>query len=276
MLPGVESAAPRAIHRTRVASRRLRELLPVLQLDASTTHRLGRRLRKVTRTLGTVREADVLLLLIEELENDTRYDRKALGLVADEVRAEREKAGDRISGKATVAELRRVGHKLRQVADRLEERDDVRSRSRGWRWALEARVARRAQTLRATMAAAGAVYLPERLHEVRLALKKLRYAVELSADANGTRKSADLRLLKRTQELLGRLHDLQVLIDWVRRAQASSSVDRGGRRRLDTLVETLEHACRHLHARYVRERRGLADLCDRAGVKAQSAARRTG
>ena len=32
---------------------------------------------------------------------------------------------------------------------------------------------------------AGAVYLPERLHAVRIAMKKLRYAMELAAEAAG-------------------------------------------------------------------------------------------
>ena len=61
------------------------------------------------------------------------------------------------------------------------------------------------------------MYLPERLHDVRIAVKKLRYAVELGADASGARREPDLRALKRGQEMLGRMHDLQMLIDRVRR-----------------------------------------------------------
>src|SRR6266704_224163 len=55
-----------ALHRTRGASRRLRELIPVLQLDHNVARKLGRRLRKITRRLGAIRELDVLLLLIDE------------------------------------------------------------------------------------------------------------------------------------------------------------------------------------------------------------------
>ena len=40
-----------ALHRTRVASRRLRELLPVLRLDGRTTRKLDRRLKRVTKRL---------------------------------------------------------------------------------------------------------------------------------------------------------------------------------------------------------------------------------
>src|SRR5260370_39500596 len=69
MLPGVEAGELRALHRARVASRRLRELLPVLQLHPDATRKHLRRLRNVTERLGAVRELDVLLLLIDEWQD---------------------------------------------------------------------------------------------------------------------------------------------------------------------------------------------------------------
>ena len=86
MLPGVEEGDVRAIHRARVASRRLRELLPMLQLDHETTRKLERGLRKVTRRLGPVRELDVLLPLIDELHESRRGGERALSRVAEAVR----------------------------------------------------------------------------------------------------------------------------------------------------------------------------------------------
>jgi CHAD domain-containing protein len=67
VLQSVEKGDVRALHQARVASRRLRELVPLLQLEHGSSRKLGRRLRKVTNRLGTVRELDVLLLLIDEL-----------------------------------------------------------------------------------------------------------------------------------------------------------------------------------------------------------------
>jgi CHAD domain-containing protein len=64
---GIESGDAHALHRTRVASRRLRELVPVLQLPSQTTRKLNRRLRKVTKRLCAVRELDVMLTAIDEL-----------------------------------------------------------------------------------------------------------------------------------------------------------------------------------------------------------------
>src|SRR5687767_15725975 len=89
-LPGVETRDIRSVHRTRVASRRLRELLPVLKLDGDTTAKLGHQLRKVTRRLGSVREADVMLLLIDELHESGRFQGPALRRVRESVRADRE------------------------------------------------------------------------------------------------------------------------------------------------------------------------------------------
>src|SRR5438105_13417421 len=51
VLHGVERGDVRALHRTRVASRRLREVLPILQVDADTTRKLVRRLRRGTDRL---------------------------------------------------------------------------------------------------------------------------------------------------------------------------------------------------------------------------------
>ena len=74
------------------------------------------------------------------------------------------------------------------------------------------------------------------------------------------------------QALLGRLHDLQVLADRVRHVQASLGRRRDARRswrELDGLVSALEDDCRRLHARYVRERDGLLDLCERLSARAR-------
>src|SRR3954471_24487831 len=75
---GVEAGDVSAIHRARVASRRLRELVPLLQLGSDITEKLGRRLRKLTRRLGKIRELDVLILVIDELQETGRVPSGAL------------------------------------------------------------------------------------------------------------------------------------------------------------------------------------------------------
>src|SRR5262245_26462458 len=82
MLRGVEKGSVRSLHAARVASRRLREVLPVLQIDGETASTLGRRLRKVTKRLGTVREVDVLRQLVDELRGSGKHDERALSRVS--------------------------------------------------------------------------------------------------------------------------------------------------------------------------------------------------
>ena len=65
---------------------------------------------------------------------------------------------------------------------------------------------------------------------------------------------------------IGRLHDLEVLIDRTREVQASiAPPDLMALRQLGSLVRALEDDCRRLHARYVRDRARLNAIAHRAG-----------
>src|SRR6266571_2647292 len=165
-----------------VASRRLRELMPMLQLDPDTARKIGRRLRKVTTRLGAVRELDVLLLVIDELQVSRRDRGAALARVGVRVSKARDHARKRLTARLRVAEMWRLASKLDKLAGELGAAEQASSKTttRGWRWAVDARVASRASSLSVAIHDAGAVYLPERLHAVRVALKKLLSAVELS------------------------------------------------------------------------------------------------
>jgi CHAD domain-containing protein len=281
VLHGVEKGNVSAIHHTRVASRRLREVLPILQLDSDRSAKLRRRVRKVTRRLGPPRELDVLLLLIDELRRSRRYSARALKLVRDEATQARRALSVELAAKGTESDLKRVARKLGRVSEELQATPDTAVQLRAMRWAIDARIVRRSEALTTAIADAGQVYLAERLHAVRIAMKKLRYGLELSVEIAGERDSSDLRALKRSQDLLGRMHDLQVLIDRVRRMQgALTPPDLVLWREIDGLVISLENSCRRLHARYMRERPSILALCEQYRGKNPTggivAARRTG
>ncbi len=281
LLHGLAQGDVNALHRTRVASRRLRELLPALQLDHDVAHKLGRRLRRVTARLGTVRELDVLLILIDELHKSRAHHRPALNRVRDDVAKERTRAREKLLGrKVPLDELKRIARKLDRSVDVLAQAEQAKhaapTEARGWRWAIDARIARRAESLQQAIADAGAVYLPERLHAVRIAVKKLRYALEIAAEAAGERTTPELRVLERAQTLLGRLHDLQVLMDRVRQVQASLMPPNIATwRELDAVTTALENSCRRLHARYMRDRAGLGVLVDHFAARPPRHAART-
>ena len=150
------------------------------------------------------------------------YDEAALSRVVGAIAQERAEGRARLSSRLPGAELQRLAAKLAKVAKGLETDDRGRAATRGWQWAIDARVRHRAEALKGAVDAAGNVYLADRVHAVRITLKKFRYAVELKAEVSPDWTwTHDLASLKRTQGLLGRLRDRQVLIDRVRQVQAS-------------------------------------------------------
>jgi CHAD domain-containing protein len=124
---GVEQGNVEALHRTRVASRRLRELLPLLGMDRDTSQKLNRRLRRVTKQLGIVRELDVLILLIEEFRRNSRYPPVALKNVSLAVGDVRNTARERLTAKLPPAKLQRLAARLGRAA-RPFESDDATAR----------------------------------------------------------------------------------------------------------------------------------------------------
>ena len=129
--------------------------------------------------------------------------------------------------------------------------------------AIDARATRRAAGVRSAIEAAGTVYAPERLHEVRIAVKKLRYALELGAEARSQRTNANLRALRSGQDLLGRPHDVEVLVGRARREQATLTPPTlPVWRQFDSLIAALEDECRTLHAAYTRDRANPIAIAD--------------
>jgi CHAD domain-containing protein len=138
------------------------------------------------------------------------------------------------------------------------------------------RAARRAQRLHAAIENAASIYLPDRLHQVRIAVKKLRYAMEIAQDLSRSRATARLLALKRAQDLLGRMHDLEVLIARTRAVQGSptaSSLRLSAD--LDEVVRRLETECRQLHGHYIAQRRTLLAIGDHVIAQANARPRRT-
>src|SRR5579864_5267900 len=119
-LEDIEAGDVDALHHTRVASRRLRELLPLLELDRDVARTLARRLRKATRQLGIVRELDVLMLLIHELKENSQYSTVALKQIGAMAAQAGAAARERLSAKLPRAKLERLARKLDRVCKGLE------------------------------------------------------------------------------------------------------------------------------------------------------------
>jgi CHAD domain len=272
-LPRLKNTDTRGAAAAWVASRRLRELLPILQLHGPSVEKLMAKLRRIVRKVEIVRQSDALLSVLDDVLERERRGRLAASRVRDSLEEEVKRARADLFRKRVGHDIRRIATKLTDQLETLHAKGDHRTQVRDLQWAVRARVARRAGDLKIAIQAAGAVYLASRLQDVRTALRKLRFGAELASEATPGVAPPDVRTLIRLHRLLAELDDLQALIDRIRHVQGTlATPDLKAWRDLDALVVSLENRCRGLHARYVRERTALVALCDRLVANAPAAA----
>ena len=274
-LPAAQRGDPSSIHQARVATRRLREALPLVT-EGARGRRLERTVRRLTQALGSVRELDVVLMTLDELEQSGDVPRTGIrclrAIVAEErKRLHSEMIGhvgdcdfDRLRKKAVAAARKRDASRPGPRRARDPEQIDTAAR----------RSARRASRVREMIERAAGIYLPDRLHEVRIAVKKLRYAMEIERELRRSKATARLLTLKKAQDLLGRMHDLEVLIARTRAVQSSpTALDLKLSGDLDRVVRRLENECRQLHGQYIASRPALLALCEQVAANPERARR---
>ncbi|MGE3273856.1 MAG: CHAD domain-containing protein [Vicinamibacterales bacterium] len=263
-VPEAQAGDVRAVHQARVASRRLREALPVAGAAArpAVLRRARRAVRRLTRALGPVRELDVALGHLDEVAGRGLVPAAALSRVRASLEQRRQARRGALLDALTPSRLEQLRRRIAALETSLPPAAEARRASRA---AADTRVQRRGGRLAVAIERAGNVYLPDRLHRVRIAAKKLRYAVEVRQELVRSRATRRIGSLKRLQDLLGRLHDLEVLIDHVRDVQAEAAVGaRGVTSGLDAVVRALEAECRELHGAYVADRDGWLRLAQAA------------
>jgi CHAD domain-containing protein len=247
------------VHQARVATRRLREALPLVRGRNRERRRLRRELRRVTQALGPVRELDVALTMARTLASD--WPAMSVGLdhvtaTLTELRARRRaRLLKRVHRDAISEIVERTDRYLSQAVPEGAARPAL-DRER-----LADRVTERASTAAGAAESAGALYAPEALHAVRIATKKLRYALEMARVIRVAGAARAVTRLRQYQDLLGLLHDLQILSSHVARAQARIAVDDPDLAVLSDLLVHLEDRCRELHAAFVARRGALVLLC---------------
>jgi len=207
--PGGEDAE--ALHEMRVATRRIRSAMRLFEPVLVLPRRARRgRVGEVADALGPVRDRDVWLTLLE---------RRGLPRLP---------AAERRRAEPLLAELR---------AERRAALDALRDFLAGGRYDKTRRALRdylEAPVLTTAAEAPLAAYLPDRLvaiatavfvhaawgpeadgpalHDLRLAVKRARYATSFFADCYGETVAAWLRWLSLVQEDLGAVHDCDALL----------------------------------------------------------------
>ena len=263
-LPAAKDGDAKSLHQARVATRRLRAALPLFGTGRK-ADKVARCIRRLTRLLGPARELDVSLLILDELERSHDVPRPAIDRLRASIADERRRLQEHVRERIDEFDIQKVRKRAIAVA-RKGANDKTPGDADAVASARE-RTPRRARGLAAAIEHAAGMYLPDRLHDVRIAIKKLRYTLELDAASRDSRPrnaAAALRTLRNMQDLLGRMHDLEVLIARTRSIQSSPgastlkmSAD------LDRLVRRLETECRQLHGHYMAFRPRLIAVCDR-------------
>lgn len=199
-----------AVHDLRVATRRVREALRLVRsvYPAKPAARWYRRIRRLTRALGRVREADVALAGLAGVRSELAdADALAVALCIGVVAGRRECA---------VSDLRAELARVRLPERRREfERFAVRPRSTSGGTALgevaRTEIVRRAREVAAAMPRALVPGGADAQHALRIDIKHLRYAYETFAPALGDGFDERHRFLTQLQDALGELHDAYVL-----------------------------------------------------------------
>lgn len=267
-LPQALKGDVEALHQARVSTRRLREVLNLTRDDRKSDRSVRRDVRRLTRALGPVRELDVALGNLHELGHDRRAPRAVVALLEHLIAAEREVKQRRVRKAVAACDLLKLQARVERIVRRaghLSVRKQARLRD-----GARQHVARRSHRLQVKVERAGDAYSPLRLHEVRIAVKKLRYTLEAVSVITGSRPSAALTRLTRAQDVLGRMHDFQVLMARGLDLQASGAEAVSGRQvNFDQFLARLDSECRRLHARYIGVRKGLLAVCARIELAAR-------
>jgi CHAD domain-containing protein len=259
-LPCVLDGDADGVHDARVATRRIREALPLThEWHRRNVDELASRFRRIGRALGDVRDADVRIALLSYLE--AHVPTAAPSLIV--IRQERER------------QRLRAMRKLIKRFERLEVERMLRDLGRGrrafhawtsilgtWRQQLGRTLVHRAQTARDSIEHTTGVYFPNRAHTTRIALKKFRYAAEIAELTGVGAGDGSIRDLKKGQDLLGDLHDRQALIDHLPAMVTTEHPDISADH-VRMVVQALEADCRELHRQYVGRRSRLMEICDR-------------
>ena len=210
---------PEGVHHMRVASRRLRSALsdfkPYLRKGSMPISRL----KLIAKSLGAVRDEDVILAALDELRSqaDEKVG-KGIEAIAEEHRRQRQQARsvlERVIKASAIAELRddfrtrlRTATKITDHLEAGEDPNQVLTFGQVGARVIGAR-------LKQLIEAGDSVYRPLRpkqLHRMRILAKRLRYAVELFAPCWGEEFEKSAEEIAHLQTSLGELHDCDVWI----------------------------------------------------------------
>ncbi len=199
---GAALGLPAALHDLRVAIRRLRTILRSFRkpLARTTAARRERALRRFSRRLGRARDLDVWIAFLES--------HPAWADLLAAARRERERERRRVARMMMGREYARLKAGLDRLVhgELTPERLDPELPAAG----LAARALLKQLGRMDKRRAACRRPTPARIHALRIAGRRARYLAEFSATCLDFPASAIIARLRRLQDILGEIHDMDV------------------------------------------------------------------
>lgn len=210
-----------AVHQMRVAIRQFRAVLLLFgdQFDSKTVQHFQRRLRKLAKRLGAVRDRDVLLLNLAHYLEAQELDPELLAPLTDRLASERETAKHELLVLLESEKYREIKQEIARflLSNQLNEMLDHQAPPL-LRYAIGGLIWRAYEQVRAyeTLLPIGQQLDASRdiptLHALRISAKRLRYALELCAPALGPTSERVIKPLVALQDHLGALNDIDVAL----------------------------------------------------------------
>jgi CHAD domain-containing protein len=203
-----------AVHDLRVALRRCRSVAAVMgEVDPDPVWPALRKIgRKLFRNLGALRDAQVMEEWVKKLAPETDPVRAHLQRAFESSEPKMREKTLRVAGKFDQKSWKRLERTLRKRA-RLVPADSLAA------GCLALERFERAKELHARALQTGK---PKPWHALRIGLKRFRYTVEMLLPEHYANWSDNL---KRLQDLLGGIHDLDVLAEQVRETKSLETED---------------------------------------------------
>lgn len=204
------------VHQMRVATRRLRSALrdfaPLMKRRPM--KKVKRDLKRVADALGAARDQDVAIVALERLQQEAKNEqiKEGVGKLIEERRAVRERAQLDLMEALAVTAVEDLQNRFMAAVNEATKRKKsarVISFNEAGRGAVS-------EGLREFCDLSRSLYEPfsiEELHELRIAAKRLRYAVELFTACWGKKIASFAEEVAAMQSFLGEVHDADVWIN---------------------------------------------------------------
>jgi CHAD domain-containing protein len=222
-----QNADSECVHRMRVASRRLRSVLPLFAdcLPPKRARTWRKQLRRVTRPLGAARDTDVHMAFVQHFLQACQDETVRPGVARLLLRLQQQRQHlqppvvEALDWLTSHRWVETVAHTVRQCIKQTQSQDSTTLSPQTYQQMQQVITER----LNALLDSAAAVQGPSaqtELHALRIAVKRLRYTLEAFEPLYHGEFKTPLHTTRTLQDLLGDVHDCDVWLHTLPRFEA--------------------------------------------------------